>query len=143
MIIPDANLPLYSVDKESPDHAASDAWWREALSGSEEIGLCAVVAFAFIRLATNRKVFRNPLTTKDACARVANWLEFPNVVWLDAQREDMDLAARLLQGAGGGGANLVTDAQIAAIASRVGGTVYSCDHDFGRFRGIDWVNPLD
>ena len=143
MIIPDANLLLYSVDKESPDHAKSAAWWREALRGSEEVGLCSVVAFAFIRLATNRKVFRHPLTVKDACAHVANWLEFPNVVWLDAQQEDFDAAERLLLVAGGAGANLVTDAQIAAIALRVGGSVHSCDHDFARFRGIDWVNPLE
>lgn len=143
MIIPDANLLLYSVDKESPDHAKSAAWWRKALHGREEIGLCAVVAFAFIRLATNRKVFRHPLTVKDACARIANWLEFPNVVWLDAQREDLAAIERLLQAAGGAGANLVTDAQIAAIAGRVGGSVHSCDHHFGRFPGIDWSNPLD
>lgn len=143
MIIPDANLLLYSVDKESPDHAKSAAWWRAALHGSQEVGLCAVVAFAFLRLATNRKVFLHPLTVKDAGARIANWLEFPNVVWLDTQREDLEAAQRLLLAAGGAGANLVTDAQIAAIALRTGGTVHSCDHDFGRFPGLDWVNPLD
>jgi predicted nucleic acid-binding protein len=47
-----------------------------------------------------------------------------------------------LHAAGSAGSNLVTDAQIAAIALRVGGTVYSCDHDFSRFPGIDWTNPL-
>ena len=142
MIIPDANLLVYSVDKESSDHTASAAWWREILHSREEVGLCAVVAFAFIRLTTNRKVFLRPLTVKDACARVTNWLEFPNVVWLDTQLEDFAVAERLLQAAGGAGANLVTDAQIAAIATRVGGCVHSCDQDFGRFPGIDWVNPL-
>jgi toxin-antitoxin system PIN domain toxin len=141
MIIPDANLLLYAVDKDCPDHRQASVWWRKALEGREEIGLCAVVAFAFIRLATNRKVFRQPLTVKDACARVANWLEFPNVVWLDAQREDLAAADRLLQAAGTG-ANLVTDAQIAAIAIRVGGSVRSCDNDFDRFPGIDWSDPL-
>ena len=45
--------------------------------------------------------------------------------------------------AGSAGSNLVTDAQIAAIASRTGGSVYSCDHDFGRFPRIDWTNPLE
>lgn len=143
MIIPDANLLLYAVDKECADHTKAASWWRQALHGSEEIGLCAVVAFAFIRLATNRKIFRHPLTVKDACARVANWLEFPNVVWLDTQREDLAEAERLLQAAGSAGSNLVTDAQLAAIALRVGGTVHSCDHDFGRFPGFDWTNPLD
>jgi predicted nucleic acid-binding protein len=37
---------------------------------------------------------------------------------------------------------LVTDAQIAAVAQRVQGTVYSADADFGRFEGLRWKNPL-
>lgn len=141
MVIPDANLLLYATDKECPDHEAAIAWWHRTLHSEEEVGLCAVAAFAFIRLATNRKVFREPLRVEDACARVVNWLEFPNVVWLDATAEDFAAAAELLRRAGTG-ANLVTDAQIAAIARRTGGSIRSCDHDFARFRGIDWSDPL-
>lgn len=141
MVIPDANLLLYATDKECPDHKKAAAWWHGRLHGEEEIGLCAAVAFAFVRLATNRKVFRQPLAVKDACARVANWLEFPNVVWLEAQAEDFAAAAKLLHAAGTG-ANLVTDAQIAAIALRTGATVHSYDHDFARFPGVDWSDPL-
>ena len=47
MIIPDANLLLYAADKECADHAKAASWWRKALHGSEDIGLCAVVAFGF------------------------------------------------------------------------------------------------
>ncbi len=141
MVIPDANLLLYATDKECPDHKAAAVWWRRTLQGDEEIGLCSVVAFAFVRLSTNRKVFRQPLSVQDACARVSNWLEFPNVVWLDAEAGDFEAAVKLLLKAGTG-ANLVTDAQIAAIAQRTGGSVRSCDHDFARFPGIDWSDPL-
>lgn len=141
MVLPDANLLLYATDKDCPDHKAAAAWWRRTLNGVEEAGLCSVVAFAFVRLSTNRKVFRQPLSVKDACARVANWLEFPNVVWLDAEAEDFAAATNLLMAAGTG-ANLVTDAQIAAIALRTGASIRSCDHDFARFPGIDWSDPL-
>lgn len=141
MFIPDANLLLYATDKDCPDHEAAAKWWRHTLDGDEEVGLCAVVAFAFVRLATNRKVFRRPLSVADACARVANWLEFPNVLWLDAEPEDFAAATKLLRAAGTG-ANLVTDAQIAAIALRTGASIRSCDHDFARFPGIDWSDPL-
>jgi predicted nucleic acid-binding protein len=78
---------------------------------------------------------------KDACARVANWLEFPNVVWLDSTAEDFAKAARLLEIVGTGG-NLATDAQIAAIARRVDGSIHSCDHDYARFPEIQWSDPL-
>ena len=141
MIIPDANLLLYATDQDCADHQAAFEWWKKTLAGPEEIALCAVVAFAFIRFSTNRKVFRNPLEVKDACARVANWLEFPNVVWLDSTFEDFATAARLLEMVGSGG-NLATDAQIAAIAHRVGGSIHSCDHDFARFPEIQWSDPL-
>lgn len=141
MVIPDANLLLYATDKECPDHKAAAAWWRGMLQGDEEVGLCSVVAFAFVRLSTNRKVFRQPLSVQEACARVSNWLEFPNVVWLDAEAGDFEAAVKLLLKAGTG-ANLVTNAQIAAIAQRTGGSVRSCDHDFARFPSIDWSDPL-
>lgn len=141
MIVPDANLLLYATDKDCPDHEKAFAWWRDMLQGDEEIGLCAVVAFAFVRLATNREVFRQPLSVADACTRVNNWLEFPNVVWLDSEKEDFKSATKLLSAAGTG-ANLVTDAQIAAIALRTNGSIRSCDHDFARFPGIDWSDPL-
>jgi predicted nucleic acid-binding protein len=68
-------------------------------------------------------------------------MEFPNVVWLDSESGDLSLAARLLESTGAG-ANLVTDAQIAAIAFRLGASVCSCDHDFARFPGVDWTDPL-
>jgi toxin-antitoxin system PIN domain toxin len=141
VIIPDANLLLYATDKEFPEHKAAATWWQRTLESDEDVGLCAVVAFAFVRLSTNRRVFRQPLSVQEACARVTNWLEFPNVLWLDAEAGDFATAAKLLQKAGTG-ANLVTDAQIAAIAVRTGGSIRSCDHDFARFPGVDWSDPL-
>jgi predicted nucleic acid-binding protein len=39
-------------------------------------------------------------------------------------------------------ANLVTDAQMAALAIEHGLKLYSADTDFARFREIDWVNPI-
>lgn len=141
MVIPDANILLYATDQSFADHEAAFEWWSQTLQGGEEIGLCAVVAFAFVRLSTNRRVFLQPLSVKDSCARVENWLKFPNVTWLDATLEDFAIASQLLETAGTGG-NLTTDAQIAAIAMRLSASVISCDHDFSRFSGIPWSNPL-
>ncbi len=39
--------------------------------------------------------------------------------------------------------NLSTDALIAAHALEHGGVVCSNDRDFGRFKGLRWINPLD
>jgi predicted nucleic acid-binding protein len=44
--------------------------------------------------------------------------------------------------AAGFGANLVTDAHIAAVAIEYQAEVHSNDEDFGRFSGLRRVNPL-
>ena len=38
--------------------------------------------------------------------------------------------------------NLVTDAQLAALAIEHGVPVVSADTDFARFTGVPWINPL-
>ncbi|NDV62759.1 type II toxin-antitoxin system VapC family toxin [Puniceicoccales bacterium CK1056] len=141
MIIPDVNLLLYTVNVDSPDHAAAYRWWEELLHSGAPIGLYSGVAFSFVRLSTNRRVFTHPLMVGEAFAYIQNWLEFSVVNWVDATLEDLPVAENLLQVAGTGG-NLVSDAQIAAAAIRLGGTVFSVDSDFGRFPKVKWQNPL-
>ena len=47
----------------------------------------------------------------------------------------------LLLGSGTAG-NLTSDAYLAALAIERGATLYSTDHDFQRFAGLLYVNPL-
>jgi toxin-antitoxin system PIN domain toxin len=141
MILPDANLLLYAVNTDSPDHRAAFEWWESLLESGAEVGLYTGVAFAFVRLATNRRVFGQPLSVEAAFAYLQNWLAFPSVTLVDAEAEDLVQAQRLLMEAGTGG-NLVSDAQIAAAALRLKASIHSADADFDRFSGIDWQNPL-
>lgn len=141
MIVPDANLLLYAYDSESPFHPAASRWWASLLSGVEPVGLCPVVVFAFLRLATHAKVFEQPMTVSEASECVASWLARPNVRLLVAGPGHVESVCRLLAKAGTGG-NLVTDAQIAALAVEYGATVHSADTDFARLGGLSWKNPL-
>jgi len=141
MIIPDANLLLYAYDTESPFHRAAAGWWVGLLSASEPVGLCPVVVFAYLRLSTNPKVFETPLTVAEASHRIASWLARPNVRLLVAGPDHVDSVCRLLAKAGTAG-NLVTDAQIAALAIEYGATVHTADTDFSRLKGVQWENPL-
>ena len=79
MIMPDANLLLYAYDSDSPFHKASARWWTKLLSGHEPVGLCPVVVFSFLRLATHPKVFTRPMTVGEATQRVQAWIDQPNV----------------------------------------------------------------
>jgi toxin-antitoxin system PIN domain toxin len=141
VILPDANLLLHALNVDSVDHAASRKWWRALLETGKEVGLCSVVVFAFIRISTHRMAFPHPLSVEAAFDHVENWLSFPSVSWIDSSKEDIVVSRDLLQAAGTGG-NLVTDAQIAAIALRLGATIHTADTDFGRFPKIRWKNPL-
>jgi uncharacterized protein len=141
MIVPDANLLLYAYDAASPFHRAAARWWEKLLSGVEPVGLCPVVVFAFLRLATHPKVFDRPMTVAEAKKHIASWLARPNARLLVAGPDHITSVCALLAKAGTAG-SLVTDAQIAALALEYGATVHTADTDFSRFAGIEWKNPL-
>ena len=141
MIVPDANLLLYAYDAESPFHRKAARWWSELLSDIEPVGLCPVVVFAFLRLATHAKVFERPMTVTEASRHIASWLARPNVRLLVSGPGHVESVCRLVAKAGAAG-NLVTDAQIAALALEYGATVHTADTDFSRFAGVRAENPL-
>lgn len=142
MIIPDANLLLYAYDSDSPFHRPAARWWTSLLSGTEPVGLCPVVVFSFLRLATHAKVFARPMTVAEATERIRAWIARPNVRLLYPGPKHLESACALLAAAGTAG-NLVSDAQIAAMALEYGATIHSADTDFARFKGVAWENPLE
>jgi uncharacterized protein len=141
VIIPDANLLLYAYDSESPFHRHSAAWWSALMSGEEPVGLCPVVLFSFLRLATHPRVFERPMTVVEATGRIRSWLEQPNCRVLYPGTAHFEAVGALL-GAAGTAGNLVTDAQIAALALEYDAIVHSADTDFARFPDVRWKNPL-
>src|SRR5215472_7669653 len=67
MILPDANLLLYSVNSKAPLHRSA------TLSGSETVGFSWVSLLAFLRVSTN-PIFAHPLPVDRAFAQVERWL---------------------------------------------------------------------
>ncbi len=141
MIVPDVNLLVYAVFDGYPQHERARAWLTEVLNGAEQVGLTAPAIFGFVRLGTSARVHERPLSVPAASEYVAQWLARPQVSFLSAGVEHVRLTLELLATLGTG-ANLTTDAQLAAYALEFGGTVHSNDADFGRFPGVPWVNPL-
>ena len=141
MIVPDVNLLIYAYDASSPFHAAAAAWWQQCLSGEEPVGLAPVVLFGFVRISTHPRVFLHPLTAAEAADVVRTWLEQPVVRVLEPSPGHVSQVLGLLEGIGTGG-NLVTDAQIAALALEQDAVLYTSDADFLRFPGLRWINPL-
>ena len=102
----------------------------------------AMGGLAFLRLATNPRIFRQPMEIREAWRQVADWLEQPRV-WIPEPTEDH---AEILGGILGqvrAKGNLIPDAHLAALAIEHGLTICSAYSDFARFPGVEWVNPLE
>jgi toxin-antitoxin system PIN domain toxin len=143
VIVPDANLLLYAYDSRSPFHTRARDWWRGCLDGDEPVGLTDAVAFAFIRISTSARVYEQPLTVAEAAGHVRLWLARRVVRMLLPEVDHAERVIALLEEAGGAGGNLVTDAQIAALALRHQAEVHTADRDFLRFRALRCRFPLD
>jgi uncharacterized protein len=141
MILVDANLLLYAEDSLSEHHAPAKAWWDEQLSKTDTVCLCWPVISAFIRITTNARILKQPLTLEEAISRVQSWLEQPCVRMIQPTEFHWPILQRMLRD-GKATANLVSDAQLAALAIEHNCELYSSDLDFSRFRGLKWSNPL-
>jgi toxin-antitoxin system PIN domain toxin len=141
MILPDINLLLYVCDSSSPFHARAARWWRSCLSGPEPVALLHVVVFGFVRMATNPRAFVNPMTPAEAARHVLTWLDQPPVQEMDPGVDHVRKTLQLLEALGTGG-NLVTDAQMAAVAIEYEAVIHTADADFARFPGLRWFNPI-
>ncbi len=141
MIIPDINLLVYAYNELAPHHPQAKKWWENLLSEETLVGIPWSVAFGFIRLMTHRQVLEKPLSVEACCDIVEEWLERPNVQPLEPGPRHFSIFRKLLSGIGTGG-DLVTDAQIAALAVEHSGELHSNDFDFSRFPGLRWTNPL-
>ena len=103
--------------------------------------MCWPVLSAFLRIATNARLHRRPLSLKEAIDRVESWLEQPCTRVIGGTEEHWRFFRRLLQ-AGKATGNLVSDAHLAALAIEHNCILCSTDSDFARFPGLKWKNPI-
>lgn len=142
MKVPDLNLLIYAVDRRSHAHAPILRWWNRLLSGSETVAFSWAVLLGFVRLTTSPRIMRDPLTADAALDYIDRWLSLPVTTIIDPTPRHAGVLRDLLSPLGTAG-NLVSDAHLAALAIEHGAELCSADHDFGRFPGLRWVNPLD
>jgi uncharacterized protein len=140
MIVPDANLLLYSVNYEAPLHKSAKSWVQTILTGSETIGFAWISLIAFVRVSTNA-IFPQPLPVRKALDQIDRWLEQPSAVILHPGPRHSRILRELLSPLGTAG-NLTSDAHLAALAIEHNAELCSADSDFARFAGLRWRNPL-
>lgn len=142
MKVVDLNVLLYVVNENAPHHQVLLNWWENAVNGDESVGLPWVVLLGFLRIATNPKIFPNPLEPTTATSKIDTWLSLANTYLVREKDGHWEILRTLLADAGTAG-NLTTDAHLATLAISHGAVLVSCDSDFARFQGLRWENPLD
>ncbi len=140
-MIVDANVLLFAEDDTSAHHDRCRAWLETALNGPVRIGLPWTSLLAFLRIRTNPRVYRVPLSIEDAWEVARAWLAAPSA-WVPVPTErHADVLGRLV-GTHRPTANLLPDAHLAALAVEHGVGVCSVDTDFARFPELRWTNPV-
>ena len=142
MTLVDANVLLYAYDSESPHHAPAREWFAAELSSGRPVRLALITLLAFVRIATDRRVFTRPLPPVEACALIESWLDQSNVRLLQPGSRTWKLLAGICEAGQARGA-MVMDAHLAALALEHGACIATTDRDFTRFRGVEILNPIE
>ena len=140
MIFPDVNLLVYAHDETSIFHPSASNWLRSVLI-SDQVFFSWHSITGFLRITTNPRIFRNPITLAKAVQIVDSWLELDNTHLVFLEKKNWPLFSSILIESQANG-DLVMDAHLVAMAASCGATVASTDRDFTRFPGIQLINPI-
>ena len=81
------------------------------------------------------------MTAAEVAGHVRSWLEQPPVQVIAPGPDDVRHTLELLETIGTAG-NLVSDAQMAALALDHDAVLHTADTGFVRFPGLRWFNPI-
>lgn len=141
MLLCDVNVLLYAFRMESPDHEAHRRWLEQALVGDEVVGVSDLVLSAVARIATHRRVYREPSAPHDVLAFCQAVREAPAALPVQPGPRHWAVFNRLVAAHRCRG-NAVPDAYLAALAIEQGATWVTRDRDFARFEGLRILDPL-
>jgi toxin-antitoxin system PIN domain toxin len=136
----DVNVVLAAHRDDHPDFDLARPWLDRTLAEHEPFAVIDLVAGAFLRLATNRRIFTVPTPTSDAFAYLSALRRQPAHVKLAPGAQHLELLEKLCLEADASG-DLMPDSQLAAIAIEHACELVSFDRDFARFASLRWTRP--
>lgn len=139
----DVNVLLHASDADSPLHARAAAFIQRLAQGPQLLYVFWPTAVAYVRLATHRAIFANPLTLEEALGNIEQLVTRLHVqspgeqpgFWRGLRAVVTDARAT---------GNLVSDAHLVALMHENGvRIVWTHGRDFRRFDGIDVRDPFN
>jgi toxin-antitoxin system PIN domain toxin len=136
----DVNVVLAAHRDDHPHFERARAWLDDVLVARAPFSVTDLVAGAFLRLATNSRIFSTPTPAAGAFAYLRALRDQPAHVRLGPGPGHIELLERICRDADVTG-DLVPDAQLAAIAIEHACELVSFDRDFARFAELRWLCP--
>ncbi len=141
MLVADVNVLVDAHRIGAPRHRAVREWLETARTGDEQLAIPSVVASAFVRIVTNRRVFPDPASIHVALEFIDELTTGPAVRPIEPGPRHWTLFSELCRGSAATG-DRVPDAWLAAMAIENRATLITADRGFGRYPGLRWRDPL-
>lgn len=138
----DVNVLVYAHRSDLPEHDAYRPMLEELANGDEPLGLPDAVLSGFMRLMTNRRIFKEPASAEETWQDVDALLAAPAAVRLAPGARHWELFRRLAENIDARG-NDIPDAFLAAYAVENNAVWLSADRGFARFEGLRWRHPIE
>ncbi|MGD0310369.1 MAG: TA system VapC family ribonuclease toxin [Acidobacteriota bacterium] len=139
----DTNILLYAANRDAEEQPAAASFLYAAADSAEPWFLTEGIVYEFLRVSTHPKVFRRPLTWREALSFLKPFLNNSNFLILAAEERHWTLLEAILGKLTHPAGNLFFDIRTAALMHEHGvREIYTTDTDFLQFPDIKVINPL-
>ena len=138
MILLDANILLYSYNREVAEHHCCSEWLKSVLDQEELLGIPWHCLMAFLKLSTVPRGPFRALSLAEAMEIIDGWIEHPQVVIPEPGRR----FRRILQEVGLDSQTRGlgwSDTYLAALAIEQGASLATFDRDFRKFKNLKLI----
>ena len=111
------------------------------MKSDQALGVSELVLSGFVRIVTNRLIFKSPTPLDEALLFARILREQPHAFSVSPGPRHWEIFTKLCREANAKG-NLVADAYLAAMAIESGCEWVTTDGDFAKFPGLKWARPF-
>lgn len=132
MLMPDVNVLVNAHRRDALEHERYAAWLEQKARGPAPFAVSELTVHGFLRIVTNRRIFRRPSTMEEALEFIDSLLAQPRCSLVRPGPNHWKIFRQLCERTGMRG-DIISDAVHAALAIESGCEWVTADTDFARF----------